>query len=250
MRERYYNNLINAFMVNVGIRPASMLQVVDFKDEKDVESTLSKINDLFPDLYFIPNYQGIIISKSMITEPLDTCEKVGEVLGYPYKDVLQKMIDENISGYLIELICYYSHDDLIYKTQIIVNRCIELDKLNEFKMLEQKANEYKGYKIENIELIQFHVHYEKDYNTHEILDYVYHHKPYDITIIHHISNIIYNMGFENTEFIQSVFDYHNIVHRYLIMMMLMIDKHNIRLPECTIQPIRWLLHMLLSITNV
>jgi hypothetical protein len=170
-------------MVNVGVRPACLLQQVDFKHENELNFTLSKIKELFPELYHIPNYQGIILSKTMITESINDSEKLGEILGYPYKDEFNKIIKENISGYVIELNCYYKYDDLLYKTQLIVNRCIELNKLNEFKEIQDKANKYIGYTFDNIELIEFSIHHEKNYTTNEILKYVYEYKPYNEDVI-------------------------------------------------------------------
>lgn len=239
--ERYYNNLINAYLVDVGVRPAALLQPVDFKNETEVYVTLDTIKKIFPNLYHIPNYQGILLSKIMITEPINTCKKLGKILGYPYSDEFKKILDENISGYIIELNCYYSDGDLLYKTQIIVNRCIELNKLKEFKEIEEKANKYIGNKLDGIEIIKFNIHYEKNYNTKEILDHVYHYKPYHADIIYHIGNIIYNMGIENTEFIDS-FNYHNRFHRTIIIIILYIDYCNIRLPEIILNIIQWILN--------
>jgi hypothetical protein len=236
-------------MVNVDVRPACLLQQVDFKHEHDITFTLSKIKELFPELYHIPNYQGIILSKTMINESIDNSKKLGEILGYPYKDEFNKIINENISGYFIELICYYKYDDLLYKTQLIVNRCIELNKLNEFKEIQDKAKEYIGYKFDNIELIEFSIHYEKNYTTNEILKYIYEYKPYNEDVIYHIGNIIYNMGIEDTSFITTLFEYDNWKHRYIITLLLIIDNNNIRLPHVTLQPIEWILKKLLNMTK-
>ncbi len=242
--ERYYNNLINAYLVHVGVRPAALLQPVDFRNETEVFVTLDKIKTLFPKLYHISNYQGILLSKTKINNPVNTCEKLGKTLGYPYSDEFRQILDENISGYIIELNCYYSHDNLLYKTQIIVNRCIELNKLNEFKEIEEKANQWIGNKIEDIEIVKFAIHYEKNYNTKEIIDHVYHYKPCHPDIIYHIGNIIYNMGIENTEFMTS-FQYDKWLHRYIIVMVLCIDYHNIRLPLITLNLIEWILNIVI-----
>ena len=243
--ERYYNNLINAYLVHVGVRPASLLQQVDFKNETEVFVTLDKIKELFPELHHISNYQGILLSKTLLDDNVNTCQKLGKILGYPYSDEFKQILDENISGYVIELNCYYLKDNILYKTQIIVNRCIELNKLNEFKEIEKKENQYCGYKIDDIEIVKFNIHYEKNYNTKEILNYVYEYKPYDEHIIYHIGNIIYNMGIENTEFMLS-FQYNNRFHRYIILMMLYIDDCNIRLPEYSIKTIEWALNTFIT----
>lgn len=242
--DSHHNNIINAFMVQSGVRPASLIQEVDFKNEIELNNTINKIKELFPDLYHIPNYQGIILSKTMITESIDNCEKLGKILGYPYYDEFNKIITENIGGYMIEINCYYKYNDLLYKTQLIVNRCIELNKLNEYKEIQEKANKFIGNKIDDIELILFTMQYEKNYTTHEILKYVYEYKPYNNHVIYHIGNIIYNMGIEDTSFMIT-FNYDSRFHRIIVTMMIFIDYCGIRLPNFTLKPIERLLYMLL-----
>lgn len=242
----HHNNLINAFLVNVGVRPGCLLQIIDYKNQNDAQVTLDKIKELFPELYLSPNYQGILITKTPVDHEIDTCEKLGEILGYPYKDEFTKMINENTSGYVMELTCYYIVDDCIHKTQLIANICMELDKLNEFQQISDHANKYTHYKIENIELYYFSVEYEKNYNTSEVLNYVYHNKKMNPDIIYHIGNIIWNMEIiENNDIIYAYFQYNKRIHRYIVcgflMMDLFMDKYHLRLPPFTLKPIRWLL---------
>lgn len=250
--ERHYNNLINSFLVHEGIRPACLLQYIDYSNKTDAENTLEKIKELYPELYHIPNYQGMIISNTNIVEDLNTHSKLGKVLGYPYHDEFDQILKENISGYVIEIIGYYKYNDLMYSTQIIVNRCVELNKLKQFKEIEEKANEYIGYKIEDIELIYFSLEYEKNYNTIDIIKYVYEYKELNPTILFHIGNIIYNMGIiDDNEIINTLFDYDKCFHRWIICMYLRMDliltKYNLILPNCILKLLKYVLEILLQI---
>lgn len=247
----HHNNLINAFLVNAGIRPASLLQQIDYKNIEDSYYTLSRIKELFPELYHIPNYQGIIISKTNIIEPIDTCEKMGYALGYPCSDEFNQIINEQISGYIIELICdYYNHGKL-YTTILIANRCITPYKINEFIKLVKEATQYIGYQFDDIELVDFIVNYEKIYNTNEILNHVYRNKKINSEIIYHIGNIIWNMGIIDDNEIMNMFHYHKKMHRYIIIGFLwldiFLDKYNIILPDFTLKPLKCLLKKSLNI---
>jgi hypothetical protein len=243
----HYSNLINALLVHYGIRPACLFQMIDYPCIGDGYYTLEKIKELFPDLYHIPNYQGILISKTNITDTIDTCEKLGHVLGYPYADEFNKMITENISGYMVELICYY-HNGITCKTQIMVNRCIELNKLNEFKEIMAKANELVGYTLDDIEILQFKIRYEKNYNTNEIITCIYN-RDINHNVLFHIENIIYNMGLDAT-MIDS-FNEYKWFHRTVITRLLYLDiymtKYGVMLPEFTLIPIQKMVNLCLRI---
>lgn len=247
----HYNNLINAFLVSVDIRPASLVQIIDYKNIEDSYVTLEKIKELFPALYHIPNYQGIIISKLNISDIIDNHEKLGNILGYPCKNDFTQIINENISGYIIEIICFYYCHGIINKSQIIVNRCITLNKLNDFEKILKEANQYIGYQINDIEIIKFTINYEKIYNTSEVLNHVYNNHEINPDIIYHIGNIIWNMGItEDNEIIDTLFHYHNWFHRFVICSFLyldiIMDKYSIVLPNFLIKPIRWVLKILLT----
>lgn len=249
--ERHHNNLINAFLVNVGIRPSCLLQYIDYENNIDAEQTLEKIKTLFPDLYHTKNYQGMILCKKDLTNiQINTSKKLGDILGYPCSDDFNQIIQQNISGYVIELTCYYCYDDVIYKTQLIANRCIELNKLDDFYTIEKKCKKYIGHEIDNIELVNFIVTYEKNYNTNDIIDYVYNNKPYDPTINYHIGNIIYNMGItHDNEMIDNSFNYSKRWHRMIICLYLwldlILDRYQIQLSDKMCKVLKWLLQVLL-----
>jgi hypothetical protein len=79
---------INVNLVAYDIRPATLIQPIDYnetsRDHSKTKSILLEIKRVFPDLIHSENYQGIIISKkSFEGEEIDAVD-MGRVLGYPY----------------------------------------------------------------------------------------------------------------------------------------------------------------------
>lgn len=254
--EPHINNIINAFLVNVNIRPASLLQHVDYVDKEYSYYTLKKIKELYPELYQIKNYQGVIITKKEINEEIDTCEKVGNILGYPYKDDFKKILKEKLGGYKVQLNCIYLLNEEIEQTTLFVNRCIELNHLDKFNDIAKLANEYTDHIIEfdnmTIQLLYFTITSEKIYSSRYVLTYVYNNNPPNEDIIFHIGNIIYNMGIiENNEIIYNYFNYDKCLHRYIVCMYILgdilMDKYRIILPKYTYKPLKYILYGLLNI---
>lgn len=80
----YCSELVNAYLVAYGGRPAMMLQPLDYKNgDVTVNSITSIIRQLFPNLYFTLTKQGTIISLNEISSIDNTStESFGKILGY------------------------------------------------------------------------------------------------------------------------------------------------------------------------
>lgn len=128
-----FDVLCNLILVSENIRPAFMVQYIDYQESFDTDPISSKIlhsaKDFFPDLIHTRDVQGTIISKKQMTdEDHNTDKKMGELLGYPCaKDY--NILDKQKSGYK-----YIFTVNVTVNTPIIVNPVGDTKYTNSFDL--------------------------------------------------------------------------------------------------------------------
>jgi hypothetical protein len=145
-------HLLNSILVDAEVRPAMMVQPIDFGETSAIDKTtqkyLANIKHHFPDLKYSDNYtwfQGIIISKQHDYNGAVNIgsEQMGDILGYPCSADFMTIINNEGDP--------YSHDlENIYNIEIVVdtaddtiqlfgNRCIGNSELYQYMDIAQKA---------------------------------------------------------------------------------------------------------------
>lgn len=98
---------ISCFLVSEFIRNGYLFQMVDH-GEYNINDPISyiklkRMKEFFPDLHFLPNKQGVLVSRYKYTlGDIDTDAKLGEILGFPCK--LSKNEKQIRYGYEIAII--------------------------------------------------------------------------------------------------------------------------------------------------
>lgn len=136
--------LINAILVSEGIRPAMLVQPVDYDETTDkdpvTKSILNTIRTHFPELKHSPFYKefpGILISTKLYdTHSIRMDESIGEILGYPCYKNFANINRDNAITYSIHLNAYMP-DGSVH--DIFANLCADESKLMQFADIAKQA---------------------------------------------------------------------------------------------------------------
>ena len=239
-------NLLNAILVNENIRPAMLVQPIDYNESKGTDKITSTIvngiKKLFPNLYLTDNYQnyqGTIISKKKLSHDNQfiSFENMGKILGYPcYKNFENFNRDGHL--FALELIVLYNNNIEIV---LFANVCENNQTLNKFKfnLIAQKAfdvftsgkykNILKGININNV-----YVNVENMIPTQSVIDKLITNKKVTQEEKEKIIEILYNCGFSDN-LCDYDFQYNNKIHKGILLDILIKEKYDILSPFYPLQ---------------
>jgi len=238
-------NTLNLVLVNEDIRPAMLIQPADYGEATEkgfkTQSILQAIQETFPHLkqsHLYDIYQGILISKKDYNGQKDiTLERMGQILGYPcYLEFNSLNRDQT----------YYSIEVVVLKhtVQLFANLCQDTTKyIDAFHQFAEKATSALNndrYK----ELYGLNMPIKVDIEVYEII-------PTEMIInklienrhclepkeIDKVQNILYNFGFsiELQLYFLNDFQYHNPVHKGILLGLLVKEKHDTLVPFFPLQ---------------
>lgn len=246
IKDIHINNILNAILVNENIRPAMLVQPIDYKERKGTDKkTLTIVNGikkLFPNLYLIDNYQnyqGTIISKKKLSldNQFISLEKMGFILGYPcYKNFENFDRDSNL--FALELIVSYNNN---IEIPLFANVCENKKNLKKFNLIAQKAfdvftnEKYKHIlKGINININKVYVNVENMIPTQFVIDKLITNKKITEEEKEKIIEILYNCGFSNN-LSEYDFQYNNKIHKGILLDILIKEKYDILSPFYPLQ---------------
>ncbi len=234
--------LINGILTCERIRPAMLLQIVDFRSKSVCDKTIDELHNF--GLIAIENYGGIIFSKS---ETLSKYTDIGEILGYPEECIIDfnKIVNYNLTDkeyenmYSISLTFNYIINGDKQVGEILVNRCIGNKEELFYDIVEKsnellKTNKYKNFlnnysyngKVYHIEIINFELNIEKTITIESIINKMKNYELLNENDIYTISNFLYNYNLidEDNKIIYNKFDQKNPNHISVILTLLLFIK--------------------------
>jgi len=238
-------NILNAILVNEGVRPAMLIQPADYneKNRKDTKilSIVNRIKELFPKLLLSDNYkiyQGTIISKKFYDDKVISLEKMGEILGYPCFNNFETL----------------NRDKLLFNLELVVscndgteyplfnNICKDKKTIRELKSLSIKAfkaltNEkykdiLKSFSI--LKINKIYVNIDIMIPIQYIIDKLITKKKLSNEEIDKIRNVLWNEGF-SYKLLGYEFQYNNPIHIGILLHLLIKTKYNILSPFFPLQ---------------
>ena len=162
--------LLNLILVDAGVRPAMLVQPVDFGEWKATDPKTKKymksIKKYFPDLIYsddYSNFQGIIIAKqdNYNGQTDISNSKMGIILGYPCYAELDIILDNEMDVYEPELSQdIYNMEVVVNTTEIVQlfgNRCIGESAFSAFADIAKNARKaFKHSKYQHL-LTDLHI---------------------------------------------------------------------------------------------
>jgi hypothetical protein len=238
--------ILNCILVNENVRPAMLVQPVDYKEvthkcpkTKDIIEGIIKY---FPNLILSTDYekyQGVIISKIDYNgNKTISSKEMGKILGYPcYEDFTT--IEHDKISYSIDI---YVKTTQYNQIQILANKCKDETKLEEFNTLSNKAEKAfakKEYKeiLNGIEVKEVYVESLQNIPTQTIINKLLNNKNLEQRELYKVQNILFNFGFSmELEFYFIIyFQYNNPIHKGILLELLLKEKHNILSPFYPLQ---------------
>ena len=244
-------NILNAILVNEGVRSAMLIQPADYNEgtgnNTKTLSIVKKIKKLFPKLLSSNNYkiyQGTIISKKSYDDKdkVISLENMGKILDYPcFNDFETLNRDEPL--FALELIV--SYNDTSYNDKeipLFTNICKDKKTIDKFNVLSANAfivltneknkgilNEIKINKINKV-----YVNIENIIPTQYIINKLMTKKKLSDEEIKVITNVFYNMGFSD-KLLEYEFQYNNPIHKGILLDLLLKDKYDVLSPFYPLQ---------------
>jgi len=238
-------NILNAILVNEGVRSAMLIQPADYNErtgkDKKTLSIITKIKKLFPSLIssdIYENYQGTIVSKKSYDGQVISLKKMGEILGYPCYDDFETLNREE-PLFDLKLVVSYDDDEEI---SLFNNICKDKKKVSSLKALSTKAfealkNKKYRYILDEIKIKKInkiYVNVENIIPTQHIINKLISNKKLSSEEKNVIIEVLYNMGF--TDRLSGYeFQYNNPIHIGILLDILLKDKYNILSPFYPLQ---------------
>jgi hypothetical protein len=223
------NLILNAILVEEGIRNAMLIQPQDYGNNDHTESpTINYLDELkaaFPGLIQTSNYetyQGVIISKRDYSGENIGLNKMGEILSYPCHAEFADL-DRTLEHYTIRVDAYLTNGDMF---DLIPNICQTKKHLHMFEDMAKKAEtvlktneKYKFLKVDKVNVMVMEI-----IPTIKIINRLADNKQLTNSYLSEIYNILLNKGYSQNKVhkIMEIFNPNNAVHRG-IMITLMVD---------------------------
>jgi hypothetical protein len=235
------DNLINIILVVENIRPAFLIQPIDYGEtshnDPKTRYILRCIKYNFPNLihsFQYENYQGIIISKSNYNGVYDIDNtKIGQILGYPSYLEFDNL-DRNNETYSITVMVKLNDGNEI---DIFSNVCKDLTYLNMFEKIAQKSKEVLINNTEYIKLldnkvIDVYIKYRTIVSHQSIINKLLSNGKIETDDIWLISNIFYNNDYDDNIIVKimNTLQYDNPIHKGILLNILINDKNDILSP--------------------
>ena len=233
------DSLLNAILVNEGVRPAMLVQTVDYN-----EALITRIVKNFPDLKHSKNYQtyqGIIISKTKDYNGRNdiSLELMGDILGYPCSKEFETINKDGDTTYGITITATLTSGKEIY---LFANLCKDKTKLHEFNDFATKAfsafhdPKYKDLFQNNV-VEKVNVEMVKNPSIQSILHKLTNRQHLDEDDKSAIENAMFNLGFSDDgihEF-HDIFQYNNPIHIGIAIDLLLRSVHDTLSPFYSLQ---------------
>jgi hypothetical protein len=237
-------NILNAILVNEGVRSAMLIQPPDYNErsgtDKKTLSIVNKIKKQFPDLVSSDNYeiyQGTIISKEPYDNKVISLGNMGKILGYPCFNDYETLNREEPLYNLQLLVSYNDKEILLFN-----NVCKDKKTVEKFKLLSTNAfsaltnEKYKGVldgiKIQKINRV--YVNIENIIPTQHIINRLITKKKLSEEEIRALIEVLYNMGFSDT-LLEYEFQYNNPIHKGILLDLLVKSKYDVLSPFYPLQ---------------
>ena len=214
--------LINALFVQNDIRPAFLLQSINFGEytiEKREKTNiiLDDLKNKFPELLQTECDQGIILSKKQYLNENITCEKLGEIIGYPsYKD-FEYITDHPDEQYTIfEL--HVQNKNKNKTIQLLANCCKQENIDRDRKIFENmvlKANNLFDIKNNESRIV---VVEQTTIPIKSIINKLLNNETLNIKEKFEVNNHIWNLGMEKLN--EYPFDFSNPTHKGIVLILL------------------------------
>jgi hypothetical protein len=238
-------NILNAILVNEGVRPAMLIQPADYNEktgkDKKTLSIVNNIKNIFPKLLISDNYniyQGTIISKKSYNGNVISLEKMGEILGYPcFNDFETLNRDELLFNLELVVSC---NDGTEYP--LFNNICKDKKTVEKFNILATKAfkaltnKKYKDIlkRFSILKINKIFVNLENIIPPQYIINKLITKKILSNEEIDVIRNVLYNMGFSD-KLSEYEFQYNNPIHIGILLDFLLKHKYDILSPFYPLQ---------------
>lgn len=233
-------NLLNAILVNEGIRPAMLIQPTDY-DENNSKDPITKgildgIKSLIPDLIYSDNYernQGIIISKNEnYNDRKDiSLTEMGKILGYPcYSEFVSMHEDVDADKYSISINAKLRNGE---EENLFANMCKDLDKKGEFDAMAERIKAVFDsnalLKRLNIVVDDVYVDVAKHTSPNNIINKLVNYEELDENDKYEIPNLLVNMGFSFNvvKRFSEIIQYNNDLHKGIVIDLLLQIKYDI-----------------------
>jgi hypothetical protein len=224
-------NILNAILVNEGVRSAMLVQPQDYKERTGTDtitlSIVNKIKRLFPEIVSsdkYETYQGTIISKKSYDGKIISLGNMGKLLGYPCYNDYETL---NREEPLYDLQLVVSYNDTEIPLPLFNNVCKDKKTLDTFTSLSTKAyraltnEKYKGVldgiKIHKINRV--YVATEDIIPAQHLINKMMTKKKLSEEEINALINVLYNMDFSNL--LEYEFQYTNPIHKFILLVLLL-----------------------------
>lgn len=231
-------NLINLILVKERVRPAFLLQPQD-KGNENIREIINAIKDYFPELIHSNDYsiyQGIIISYEDFNGKEISLNEMGRILGYPCHEDFEEIDHINDDIYTAEIIINMESGNDV---SIINNKCLNESAKPKFQRISNKIK-YVLQKEEYTEILQDRVIdviviFEDNRSINIVIEKLINNKNLNETDIDMITEILYNLGFEDNTEMENNIQYNNPIHRGIILGLLIYFKNDLLKPFYPLQ---------------
>lgn len=227
--------LLNCILVSEGVRPAMLIQPMDYQEEtgQDPRSyeIVNAVKTLFPQLQYSEDYdeyQGIIVSRENYNQQKIDLNKMGEILGYPCHAEFETLdIDDTTYG--INIVAKLRNGERVF---LLANVCQNKSKLPMFRDIATAAKKafdneiYSTLLRSPVQTVSVSVN--EITSTPILIKKVSQHQPLSEADNNQILDIFYNFGYPE-DFMDSweeYFQYKNPVHRGILLSLLLQQKHD------------------------
>jgi len=219
-------NDYNVILVKEGVRPSMLVQPPDYGEftskDPNTKAYLQKIKKQFPDLIHSEVSQGILISKQELKGPFSN-DEMGKILGYPCANELN-------GEYIIDLIIHKDGQMI----PLFTNICKKPLHLHTFHTFAKEAEKvFQKYGLQ----VKVDVKITKQITTDSILKKCIHGQLLKPSEMDTIQTMLFNFGFsmDLQFYFMDHFQYHNLIHRGILIDLLIKEKNDVLLPFSPIQ---------------
>ena len=213
--------LINAILVQNDIRPAFLIQPINYAeyfDKRDkTNNILEDLKAKFPELLQTECNQGIILSKKQYLDETINSARLGEIIGYPSCNDFDYITDHPDEQYTIfEL--HARETNNLCTIQLLANCCkqenIERDR-KIFETMASLANKciFSNMNIEKIIVLEINT-----ISIKSLINKILKNENLNYKEVFEINNYIWNLGMEKLN--TYPFNYTNHIHKGIVLTLL------------------------------
>ena len=221
----------NLKLVQENVRPAMLIQPADYKEatgkDPNTKSILDSIRLRYPDLILseqYETYQGIIVSKQSYEGQYISSERMGEILGYPcFREFHQTPlysihVNVHTTNGMVELFANGSTSDSTEAFQVFAEQATQV--------LQQDLS------FQRIEVVVHPL-----VPTQSLIDHILEERELTLSELDHLQNVLFNFGFsfELQMYVMDHVQYHNPVHRGILLSLLVREMNDTLSPFFPLQ---------------